>query len=63
MLSMDGRAGIFAAGYALALLLFVATGKQAAGNYYFLVTHALLLAAVARLGMRSPIAGQTIGAQ
>jgi hypothetical protein len=71
--STAGRAGVFAAAYALALLVFVGTGKQAAGNYYFLVTHGLLLAAVARIGMRATVMessvlestgmGQTVVAQ
>ncbi len=38
--------GMFAGAYALSLLLFVITGKQAAGNYYFLICHALLLASI-----------------
>jgi hypothetical protein len=41
--------GMFAGAYALSLLVFVVTGKQAAGNYYFFVCHALLLASVAML--------------
>jgi hypothetical protein len=38
---------LFSAGYALALLLFVATNKMAFLNYYYAVMQALLLAAVA----------------
>jgi hypothetical protein len=50
---------IFAAGFALALLLFVAANKQAFLNYYYAVMQALLLAAVALSDVRGePIAGE-----
>jgi hypothetical protein len=35
---------MFAAGYGIALLLFVSTSKQAFANYYFLIAQSLLLA-------------------
>lgn len=41
------HAAMFAAGYGIALLLFVSTSKQAFSNYYFLIAQALLLAAAA----------------
>lgn len=44
------HAALFSAGYALALLLFVAANKQAFLNYYYAVMQALLLAAVALSG-------------
>jgi len=41
------RAGVFAAAYGIALLLFVSGSKQAFPNYYFLIAQSLLLAATA----------------
>jgi hypothetical protein len=41
------RPAMFAAGYGIALLLFVVTSKQAFDNYFFLIGQALLLGAAA----------------
>ena len=38
---------LFAGGFGVALLIFIATGKQAFANYYFLIGYALLLASAA----------------
>lgn len=41
------NAAMFAAAYAVAMLLFVSTSKQAAANYYFLIGQAFFLAVAA----------------
>jgi hypothetical protein len=41
------NAAMFAAGYAVSLMLFFSTGKQAFSNYYFLIAQTLLLAVAA----------------
>jgi uncharacterized membrane protein len=46
------NASMFAASYAVAVLIFFSTSKQAFANYYFLIGHGLLTAVVALPGSR-----------
>ncbi len=54
LLSKRQGVALFAAGYGLCLLVFVATSKQAFCNYYFLIGETLLLAAAAMAASAAP---------
>ncbi len=45
------NSAMFAAAYGIALLIFIATSKQAFANYYFLIGHAFFLAVAALPGI------------